>query len=141
VTVEERAGRWKSGERLPPISIDLTLRRAVQAVAGTRDYYPVHHDEKYARENGADGIFFNTMFLQAFAGRAANEWFGNDAFLRRMEVAMRGSNYVGSTLTAEGIVTEVRESEGVCLVDVECTLGTERGPTTGVKFTLQLPLS
>jgi hypothetical protein len=62
---------WKTGEALPPISLDLTLRRAIQAVAGTRDYYPFHHDEQFARENGADGIFFNTMFLQAFAGRAA----------------------------------------------------------------------
>jgi acyl dehydratase len=141
VTVEEMTERYKGGEKLPPISIDLTLRRAVQAVAGTRDYYPVHHDEKFARENGADGIFFNTMFLQAFAGRAANEWFGNDAFLRRMEIAMRGSNYVGSRLTAEGVVTGVRDSESARLVDVECTMRTEQGPTTSVKFTVQLPPS
>src|SRR6266508_4313071 len=82
-------------ERLAAISLPLTLRRAVQAVDGTRDYYPFHHDDKFARENGADGIFFNTMFLQAFASRCATEWFGNDAFLRRLEIAMRGSNYVG----------------------------------------------
>jgi acyl dehydratase len=130
---------WKTGDTLPSVSIDLTLRRSVQAVAGTRDYYPVHHDPDYARANGAEGIFFNTMFLQAFAGRAANEWFGNDAFMRRMEIAMRGSNYVGKTLTAKGVVAEVREDGGRTLVDVDCTLGTEDGPTTGVKFTMQLP--
>jgi acyl dehydratase len=139
VTTEQRAAAWAAGDRLPAIRIDLTLRRAIQAVAGTRDYYPFHHDEKFARENGADGIFFNTMFLQAFAGRAANEWFGNDAFLRRMEIAMRGSNYVGKTLTAEGNVSDVRKQDGRTLVDVDCTLGTEDGPTTGVKFTVQLP--
>ncbi len=129
---------WAAGNKLPPISIDLTLRRAIQAVAGTRDYYPFHHDEQFARENGAEGIFFNTMFLQAFVGRAANEWFGNDAFLRRLEIAMRGSNYVGKTLTAEGTVEVVREESGRTLVDVDCTLGTEDGPTTGVKLTVQL---
>jgi acyl dehydratase len=139
VTVEQRAVTWKSGDRLPVISIELTLRRAIQAVAGTRDYYPFHHDEKFARENGAAGIFFNTMFLQGFAGRAVNEWFGNDAFLRRIEIAMRGSNYVGKTLTAEGAVEQVREQEGRTLVDVDCTLATEDGPTTGVKMTVQLP--
>ena len=89
------------GQQLRPITLPLTLRRAAQAVTGTRDYYPFHHDEKFARENGAEGIFFNTMFLQAFAGRCATEWFGNDAFLRRLEIAMRGSNYVGRTLTVE----------------------------------------
>ena len=59
---------WKPGDRLGPSSLELTLRRSVQAVAGTRDYYPVHHDPDFARESGAYGLFFNTMFLQAFVG-------------------------------------------------------------------------
>ncbi len=133
--------QWREGDGLPAISLPLTLRRAVQAIAGTRDYYPVHHDEKVARENGAETIFFNTMFLQAFAGRAATQWFGNDAFLRRLEVAMRGSNYIGRTLTAEGVVTAARESNGCLMVEAEVTMGTEDGPTTAVKFTVQLPVA
>jgi acyl dehydratase len=113
----------------------------VQAVAATRDYYPVHHDEEAARSSGADGIFFNTMFLQGFAGRVTCEWFGNDAFLRRLEVAMGGSNYIGRTLTAEGRVTAARESNGCRLVDADVTLSTEDGPTTAVKLTVQLPIT
>lgn len=131
-------GEWKKGDVLPAISLPLTLRRSVQAVAGTRDYYPVHHDEKLARESGAQGIFFNTMFLQGFAGRAISEWFGNDAFPRRLEIAMRGSNYVGQTLTIEGTVESVRESEGQRLVDADVVMGTEDGPTTSVKMTVRL---
>ncbi len=133
------SGQWQAGDALPEISLDLSLRRAIQAVAGTRDYYPFHHDEQFAKENGAEGIFFNTMFLQGFVGRALNEWFGNDAFPRRLEVAMRGSNYVGRTLTANGAVAGVHESDGRRLVDVDVTLGTEDGPTTEVKLTVQLP--
>lgn len=131
---------WKEGDVLPPVSLPLTLRRAIQAVAGTRDFYPVHHDERAARANGAQTVFFNTMFLQAFAGRAACEWFGNDAFLRRLEVAMRGPNYIDRTLTAQGTVTAVREDGGRCLVDADVTFSTEDGPTTSVKLTVQLPV-
>lgn len=131
---------WQAGDHLAPISIDLTLRRSVQAVAGTRDYYPFHHDERYARENGAEGIFFNTMFLQAYVGRVVCEWFGNDAFLRMLDISMRASNYVGRTLTAEGQVTGTRASDGIRLVDADVTLGTEDGPTTAVKVTVQLPV-
>ena len=130
---------WKEGDVLPPISLPLTLRRSVQAVAGTRDYYPVHHDEKFARESGAQGIFFNTMFLQGFAGRAVSEWFGNDAFPRKLEIAMRGSNYLGKTLTIEGTVEAVRVSGGHQLVDADATMSTEDGPTTGVKITIEVP--
>jgi acyl dehydratase len=128
-----------SAKALPPIALPLTLRRAAQAVSGTRDYYPVHHDEKFARENGADGIFFNTMFLQAFAGRCATEWFGKDAFLRRLEIAMRGSNYVGRTLNAEAHETSRREEDGCRFVEAEGMLATEDGPTTGVKWVVELP--
>lgn len=126
-------------ERLAAITLPLTLRRAIQAVAGTRDYYPFHHDERFAQENGAEGIFFNTMFLQAFAGRCATDWFGNDAFLRRLEIAMRGSNYVGRTLSVEAAVASRREEDGRRFVDVDGTLITEDGPTTGVKWVVELP--
>jgi len=130
---------WTKGQELAPISLDLTLRRAIQAVAGTRDYYPVHHDAEYARANGAEGIFFNTMFLQGFVGRAVCEWFGNDAFLRRLVVAMRGSNYVGRTLTATGSINEVRAENGHPIIDVDVQLGTEDGHTTEVDLSVQLP--
>lgn len=130
---------WRAGNKLRPVTLELTLRRSVQAVAATRDYYPVHHDEQFARESGAGGLFFNTMFLQAFVGRAATEWFGNDAFLRRLEIAMRGPNYIGRTLKATGVVTAARDSNGCRLVDADVTLSTEDGPTTDVKLTVQLP--
>ena len=129
---------WKSGDKLEPVRIDLTLRRAIQAVAGTRDFIPFHHDDEYARANGAEGIFFNTMFLQGFVGRAVSEWFGNDTFPRRLEIAMHASNYIGRTLTAEGAVAEVRESNGCKLIDANVTLATDDGPTTVVQVTVQL---
>ena len=129
---------WNEGDQLSEITLDLTLRRAIQAVAGTRDYYPVHHDAEYAKANGAEDIFFNTMFLQAFVGRAVCEWFGNDAFPRRLEITMRGSNYVEKTLKAEGVVAATREENGRQFIDATVTLRTEDGPTTDVKVTVQL---
>lgn len=132
-------GAQAAREAQPSISLPLTLRRAIQAVAGTRDYYPFHHDEQFARDNGVEGIFFNTMFLQAFAGRCATEWFGDDAFLRLLEIAMRTPNYVGRTLSVDAAVTSRREEEGRRFVEAEGMLLTEDGPTTGVKWVVALP--
>lgn len=129
---------WKPGDALQPVTLELTLRRAIQAVAGTRDYYPFHHDVEFARRNGVDDIFFNTMFLQGFAGRAVNEWFGYDAFLRRLDIAMRAQVYRDRTLRIEGRIAAVKEVDGVTLVDVEAMMSTEDGPTTGVEATVQL---
>ena len=79
------------------------------------------------------------MFLQAFAGRCASEWFGTDAFLRRLEIAMRASNYVGRTLSVDAAVASRREEAGRRFVDAEGMLLTEDGPTTGVKWVVELP--
>ena len=54
---------------------------------------------------------------------------------------MRGSNYVGRTLTVDARETTRREKGGRPLVEVEGTLATEDGPTTGVKWTIELPPS
>jgi hypothetical protein len=51
---------------------------------------------------------------------------------------MRGPNYIGRTLAAEGVVTAVRESSGRRLVDADVTMSTEDGPTTAVKLTIEL---
>lgn len=129
---------WKKDDKLQPVTLDLDLRRAIMAVAGTRDFYPFHHDAEWARNNGAEDIFFNTMFLQGFANRVVNEWFGSDSFMRRLDIGMRASVYKDRTLSMEGTVTDVRESEGATLVDLEAMMSTEDGPTTAVKATVQL---
>ncbi len=134
---------WKVDDKLEPITLELDLKRAIMAVAGTRDFYPFHHDAEWAKENGANDIFFNTMFLQGFAGRAVNEWFGYDAFLRKLDIGMRASVYKDRTLKIEGTVKGVQESDGATLVEIDAMMSTQDGPTTAVKATVQLgvPLS
>ena len=52
---------------------------------------------------------------------------------------MRGSNYVGRTLSVEARETARREEDGRRLVEAEGMLATEDGPTTGVKWVVELP--
>jgi hypothetical protein len=130
--------KWKAGDTLPSFALPLTLRRAVQAVAGTRDYYEVHHDIEAAKASGTETVFFNTMFLQALANRAVTDWFGYDAFLRRCEVRMSAPNYLGRTLTVNGAIETIREDGGTML-DVVIQLATEEGDTTTILVTAQLP--
>jgi acyl dehydratase len=130
---------WKPGDTLEKVTLPLTLRRAVQAVAGTRDYYPVHHNPEAARENGVETAFFNTMFLQGLGNRIATDNLGCDAFPRRLELRMRTPNYLGRTLTVEGTVTAVREENGSRTVDLDLHLSTEDGDTGQILMTVQLP--
>jgi hypothetical protein len=52
---------------------------------------------------------------------------------------MYGSNYVGQTLTATGVVSKIRDEDDRHLVDADVTLATEDGHTTEVNISVQLP--
>ena len=54
---------------------------------------------------------------------------------------MRAPNYVGRTLTVNAAVANVRQEDKRRLVDIEGTLLTEDGPTTGVKWVVEVQAS
>jgi acyl dehydratase len=92
------------GTEISPISLELTMKRLIMAVCGTRDFYPVHHDRDFARSSGHKDIFVNQMFLQGFLGRCLTDWTGPEGRLRKLSIAMIVPNYLGDTITARGRV-------------------------------------
>jgi|SRR5215204_824436 len=82
----------------------------VGVVAGTRDWFPGHHDPAYARAQGKRDIYLNTAFYQGFIDRAALEHCGERSWIVSRELRMIDSVYPGDVLTAE--LREEAHSEG-----------------------------
>ena len=81
--------RWDDvheGDELGSITLDVTMRRLMMDVSGTRDLYPIHHDREFAKKNGARDIFVNTMFYEGLFGRLATDWAGPEAFLSEVAI-------------------------------------------------------
>jgi acyl dehydratase len=130
----------REGDAVTPLTMEITLRRLMIDVAGTRDLYPIHHDREFAKRNGARDIFVNTMFYEALFGRIATDWAGPEAFLRRLRFAMKSPNCLGDTITSRGWVTRKYKEGGERLLDLEIHLDNQLAPdATIASLTIQLP--
>lgn len=128
------------GQELPPISLDVTIKRCIVAVAATRDFYDIHHNQEFARASGVKDIFVNTMFNQGLAGRFMTDWSGPEGEIRRLQIAMRESTYPGDVVTVTGKVTKKYVSEaGDHLVDLDILIANPRGPAVIAAGTIALP--
>lgn len=93
------------GEVLPDVALRLTPTRVAALIpAGTRDLFPGHHDRDYARGQGADEVYVNTMFLHGLVDRVGKAWAGPDAWLCERTLRMRAPACVGTTLRTRGHV-------------------------------------
>lgn len=135
--------RWDDvheGDELGATTMDVTMRRLITDVSGTRDPYPIHHDREFAKQNGARDIFVNTMFYEGFFGRLATDWAGPEAFLRKLRFSMNAPNCLGDTITSRGWVVRTYVEDGHKLVDLEIHLDNQLGPdATVAMLTVELP--
>lgn len=144
MTITLETKRWdevNEDERLGVVTMDITMRRLMMNVIGTRDLNPIHHDRDFASRNGARDIFVNTMFYEGLFGRLATDWAGPEAYLRRMKFAMKQPNCLGDSLTSRGWVVRKYLADGVKLVDLEIHLDNQLGSdTTIAELTIELPV-
>lgn len=135
--------RWEDvheGDQLGATTLEVTLRRLMMDVSGTRDLYPIHHDRDFARKNGARDIFVNTMFYEGFFGRLATDWAGPESFLRKLRFSMNAPNCLGDTIVSRGWVVRTHLDGDAHLVDLEIHLDNQLGPDATIAYlTIELP--
>jgi acyl dehydratase len=135
--------RWDDvheGDELGSTTLDVTMRRLMMDVSGTRDLYPIHHDREFAKANGARDIFVNTMFYEGLFGRLATDWAGPESFLRKLRFSMNAPNCLGDTIISRGWVVRPYVDDGAHLVDLEIHLDNQLGPDATVAYlTIELP--
>jgi acyl dehydratase len=128
------------GEALPPTSIGLSVQRLVMIAAANRDFAPTHHDAEVARATGAGNPYGNMMFVMAMFERAALEWAGSGARLRRLrDVRMMAFNEAGMTITCHGSVTGVDPGQRRVRIELWLEAGGERR-TSSAEAEVELPV-
>ena len=130
----------REGERLPPLEVPVTFRTAVLAVAGMRDFNPVHHYPDYARRAaGNTDAWMNTMWHQGIFARFATDWLGPDSDFRSTWLHMTGFIHPGDTVTVEGEVARRREAGGERRAELVISARTQRGRVARAGAELALP--
>ena len=130
------------GDRLPALVLPITNKTFVMAVAGTRDYNPVHHNPEFGRKRGARSMWLNTMYQQSLFGRFVTDWTGPDSDFRRTSIHMTGFIHPGDTLTVEGEVSKKWREEGEdgdARVEIAISATTQEMQASRATATMSMP--
>ena len=109
----------KVGDKLPPLSIDITSGLIIGGALATRDFTPVHHDKKAAQAGGLPDVFMNILTSNGLMGRFVTDWSGPDATLKGIAIKLGAPNLPGFVMTINGEVTAKDDASGIVEVAVE----------------------
>ena len=128
------------GQELPPLVKGPITRETLRAYAdASGDPNPMHLDDEIARAAGYPGVFAHGMLSMGYLGQLLRVAAGVGS-VRRFRARFARLTWPGDLITCRGVVTAVREADGVRLVDCEIWTENQDGERKVVgSATLALP--
>jgi acyl dehydratase len=112
------------GAELPPFVVDGVPVEAMKTVAALlHDPNPIHFDVESVRALGmGDRPVNQGPTNMAYVVNMLVAWAGDPGAVRGLKVRFLGNVFGGDTVTARGVVTGVREEDGLRLADLDVWL-------------------
>ena len=122
---------------IPTIKKNPTTQQLVKYAGASGDFYQIHYDMDYAKNNGLPGVILHGALKNAFLGQVITDWIGNSGKLKMLEVQYKGMDLPGTPVYAKGIVTDIIDENNI---NCDLWLETDKGDKTTVgKAIIQLP--
>ena len=128
------------GAEVPALVKHPSTQQLVKYAGASGDFYQIHYDAEFARNNGLPGVIIHGALKNAFLAQLMTDWIGEHGMLMRLACQYRAMDVPGDTLTCKGVVTGNRHEGELLLVD--CDVWLENGigeKTTPGTATAQLP--
>ena len=130
----------QEGTELTPVVKNPTTQQLVKYAGASGDYYQIHYDQGFAKNNGLDDVILHGALKNAFLGHLVTKWMGPEGDLKRLACQYRGMDIPGTPVTAKGVVTRKYQEQGSNLVDCDIWLENKDGEkTTPGSATVALP--
>lgn len=101
----------EAGESIPSFEFPVTYRKAVENAAATKDFYAGHYDPDFARGQGNDTVYLNTIAFQGLVDKLLLGWLGPHWRVAERTIQIKGIAQAGMVLSIEGEVTDVDPSD------------------------------
>jgi acyl dehydratase len=115
------------GDEIPRLVKNCTPQQLVMWAAASGDFYQIHYDERFAKQNGLQDIIVHGALKGGFLGQLLHDFAGDGGRVKAFACAYRGMDYTGQEIICRGVVTKKYEEDGRQLVDLE--IWTETGAT------------
>jgi acyl dehydratase len=115
-------------------------QRLVVWAAASGDFYQIHYDDNFAKNNKLPDIIVHGALKGMWVGKILDQIAGNDGWVKEWDVAYRAMDIAREPITVFAKVTGKREENGEKLVDFE--VGTRKADgsvTTPGTGTVRLP--
>ncbi len=115
-------------------------QRLVIWAAASGDYYQIHYDDGFAKENNLPGIIVHGALKGMLVGRLLDEFCGDEGRVVSWNVSYRGMDPARQDLRVWGRVTRRYEVEGEGRLDLDVGVtGADGAETTPGAATIALP--
>lgn len=113
-------------EELPSFDLTVTRTHIVKYAGAGGDFFPVHHDEEFAKSAGLPSIFAMGLMHGGMLARIVTDWAG-DGRVKRYKLRFTGLVWPNDTLTFKGHVVGKYQEKGENLVDCDLSIVNQRG--------------
>jgi len=129
----------RESQEIPTRSKEVTATTIIAGTIATRDFYPVHHDFRFAQKAGAKDILMNNITTGGFVGRYLTDWSGPEGEIKRMKFHLGIPCFPGDTLTMTGKVVKKYKDADEHLLDIEYDFLVPHGSHCKGTATMVLP--
>ena len=118
------------GMQLPEVVKNPTTQQLVKLAGASGDYYQIHYDQAFAKNNDLEDVILHGALKNAFLGHLVTKWMGPNGDLKRLVAQYRGMDIPGTPVTAKGVVIKKYQDKGANLVDCDIWLENDKGDRT-----------
>ena len=119
---------------------EMSSQRLVVWAAASGDFYQIHYDDSFAKNNQLPDIIVHGALKGMLIGRLLDEWIGSDGRIVNWGVSYRGMDPAREPLKVWGTVTKKYEEDGEGLIDLDVGVAQADGKqTTPGTATVALP--
>ena len=107
------------GSEIPTLTKNCSTQQLVQWAAASGDFYQIHYDVAFAKNNKLDDIIVHGALKNAFLGQLVHDWIGPKGRIVKYGCSYRGMDYPNKDIVCHGKVLKKYEQDGAKLVDLE----------------------
>ena len=120
----------EEGTELPTLRKDPTTQQLVKYAGASGDYYQIHYDQNFAKDNGLPDVILHGALKGSWLGQVMTDWIGEGGTLKKLVTQYRGMDVPGSPIFGKGIVKRKYTENGENLVECEIWLENHEGQKT-----------
>jgi acyl dehydratase len=115
------------GDELPTFVRTTTFDNWNRYAAVNYEFVPIHMDDEAGQKAGHSGAIGMGALQLSYLHNLLRNWIGEEGRIMKIGCQFRSPNVKGQTLTARGVVKEIREDGGAREVDLEIWIEDQEG--------------